>query len=280
MFTHAGEVHVQHRAGYARDGLGSAGVGVRLPPPAREFLSEQRMLVLAGRDAAGAVWAEPLYGPPGFVRAEGERTVAVDALPRLLRLADGDDVGAIAIDPATRRRMRVNGIARARQGGFAIEADQAFANCPKYITPRSIRSEARHPASMSIEPSLTPAAREVIATADTFFVATAAAGLGADASHRGGEPGFVRVTGDHTVSWPDYRGNAMFMTLGNLHVDPACGLLFPDWTGTGPALHLTGRASTDWDPDRVAGFPGAERIVDFTVERVAFLTGPTLRWTG
>jgi len=276
--VHKGEVYVQRRAGYTRQGLGSAGVGVRFPQVAREFLNEQRMLVVAGRDAAGAVWAEALYGPPGFLRAEGERTVEVAALPRLLLLGEGHEVGAIAMDPPTRRRMRVNGDTRRCYNGFAIESNQIFSNCPKYVTRRSIVGELVRPVSVWFENSATAAVCEIIACADSFFIGTAAAELGADASHRGGEPGFVQVTGNHTLSWPEYRGNAMFMTLGNLHLSPACGLLFPDWSGAGPALHLTGQASVDWDPQRVASFAGAERIVDFTIERVAFISGPTLNW--
>jgi len=48
--------------------------------------------------------------------------------------------------------------------------------------------------------------------------------------------------------------------------------------GAGPALHVTGRASVDWDPARIAACPGAERIVDFTVEQAVAVTGPALRW--
>ena len=97
-------------------------------------------------------------------------------------------------------------------------------------------------------------------------------------SHRGGDPGFISVSGSGTLSWPEYRGNAMFMTLGNLHLRPECGLLFLDWSGAGPALHLTGRARIDWDPARIAACPGAERIIDFTVDEVVAVTGSALRW--
>ena len=67
--------------------------------------------------------------------------------------------------------------------------------------------------------------RAWVAAADTFFIASAAPGGGADASHRGGNPGFVRVRDAATLEWPDYSGNTMFNTLGNITADtpaPAC----------------------------------------------------------
>jgi hypothetical protein len=100
-------------------------------------------------------------------------------------------------------------------------------------------------------------------------------GLGSDVSHRGGNPGFVEVLDDRLV-WPDYAGNLMYMTLGNLELNQAAGLLFLDWA-TGDALHLTGRARIDWNPRDV---PGAERLVSFEVERVLHVTGTGApRWT-
>ena len=77
--------------------------------------------------------------------------------------------------------------------------------------------------------ALSPDQRAWITAADTFFVATHAAGLGADVSHRGGHPGFVSVTDEGRLTWPDYPGNSMYMTLGNLELEPRAGLLFLDW---------------------------------------------------
>lgn len=90
-----------------------------------------------------------------------------------------------------------------------------------------------------------------------------------DASHWGGNPGFVQVSGDR-LRWPDYRGNAMFNTLGNLESYPRAGLLFPDFE-TGATLQLTGRASIDWDSAHAAASPGAERIVEFIIDEVVEL---------
>ena len=67
-----------------------------------------------------------------------------------------------------------------------------------------------------------------------------------DASHRGGHPGFVRVGDDGRLWIPDYPGNSMFMTLGNLALYPAAGLLFLDFAG-GQALQVTGTTVLDLD---------------------------------
>lgn len=71
----------------------------------------------------------------------------------------------------------------------------------------------------------------------------------------------------------------MFMTLGNLELDPRAGLLLPDFE-TGGALLVTGEARTDWSERSAAGLPGAERVVDLTVTGVLELADATpLTWT-
>ena len=120
--------------------------------------------------------------------------------------------------------------------------------------------------------------RELIGEADTFFLATYAPGHGADMSHRGGNPGFVTVVDDTHLSWPEYAGNRMYMSLGNLLSEPRCAIVFPDWS-TGRTLHLRGRAFADWDARRAAGVPKAQCMVDFEVEEVVEIAdGMPLHW--
>ncbi|MBG0827882.1 pyridoxamine 5'-phosphate oxidase family protein [Planomonospora sp. ID67723] len=306
--THAGEVAVQRRAGVRRAGeLGSARTRPEIPEVAGEFLRAQRMLVVGAADASGRVWASTLTGPAGFARPYGERTVVIDALPgahdplagvfggpgqrapgpagtggghgkgSAPGTGGGHEIGMLAIEPATRRRMRVNGRARRDGDRLVVRTEQVYANCPKYIQTRTITEELV-PANVRARTGevLTAGQRARIERADTFFVATRAEGLGADVSHRGGTPGFVRVLGERRLVWPEYAGNMMYMTLGNLELDERCGLLFPDWE-SGDALHLTGRARVDWDP---RGVPGAERLVGFDVDGVVHVGGAIpLRWT-
>ncbi|GII03273.1 pyridoxamine 5'-phosphate oxidase family protein [Planobispora takensis] len=305
---HEGEAAVQRRAGVPRAGeLGSVRTRPEIPPVAGEFLRAQRMLVVGAADASGRIWAGPLTGPTGFAGPLDERTVVIDALPGphdplagLFGAAAGTaaggpydgvardgghdpddrddehDVGMLAIDPATRRRMRINGRARRDGDRLVVRTEQVYANCPKYIRSRTPGADAAPvPGGAHVSGALTAGQRAWIDGADTFFVATRAGGLGADVSHRGGDPGFVRTAGARRLVWPDYLGNSMYMTLGNLELDERCGLLFLGWD-TGDALHLTGRARVDWDP---GGVPGAERLVGFDVEEVVHVRGAVpLRW--
>jgi predicted pyridoxine 5'-phosphate oxidase superfamily flavin-nucleotide-binding protein len=188
-------------------------------------------------------------------------------------LRPGALVGLIALDPATRRRLRVNGRVATHDGaGLVLEADQVFSNCPKYIQRRDASPvDGSLPVTLATADALTEAQRVRLRIADTFFIASARPGEGLDVSHRGGMPGFVDADGQRLV-WPDYGGNAMFNTLGNLHVHPYAGLLVPDFE-TGGALLVTGRAAIDWDQERASAFAGAERVVTLEVDRVVEQAG-------
>jgi hypothetical protein len=110
--------------------------------------------------------------------------------------------------------------------------------------------------------SLAAGDQALIEAADTFLLGTTHPERGNDASHRGGTPGFVRVEGGE-LWWPDYPGNNMFNSLGNLAVDPAAALLFADF-GSGRTLHLSGTAAVDWTG------PGAARDDRDTGRRIRF----------
>ncbi|MFD3745070.1 pyridoxamine 5'-phosphate oxidase family protein [Nocardia sp. NPDC058633] len=281
---HAGELAVQQRMGQAETAA-RVGRSIRtgIPAVAASFLAEQSMVVLGAADPAGRLWASPLTGPAGFVHAVDDTTIDIDTLPAtadpLSGALSGDvEVGLIALQPQRRRRMRVNGTAAVRGGGLRIVTEQVYANCPKYISRRQIREViATGPSGPERRGSvLTSAAIEMVGAADTFFVATADGDGHADASHRGGNPGFLQVLSPTRLRWPDYRGNSMFMTLGNLAVQPRCGLLVADWS-TGALLQLTGRAELVWDA--AAFTAGAQCAVDFIVEEVIERPGAlAVRW--
>lgn len=284
MTDHPGELAAQQRAGWTRAGWGSAGVGADLPDVGQQFLARQRLVLIGAADRDGSLWAGPLAGEPGFLRA-GARDVRIDARPAAgdpvaSALARPADVGMLAIELRTRRRMRINGRSTPTATGIAVHADQVFANCPKYVQRRfpapdgeEVPQPARHARSLSTQH------RAAIAAADTFFVVTAAPGQGVDVSHRGGMPGFVSVLDEQHLQWPDYVGNSMYMTVGNLELRPEAGLLFIDWS-SGHTLQLSGHAHVDWDAARAAPIPGAQRIVDFTVRSVVRIDHALpLRWT-
>ncbi|MFF5778409.1 pyridoxamine 5'-phosphate oxidase family protein [Streptomyces virginiae] len=277
---HRGSLAVQERVGVRgpAEHVGrSIGTGIR--DVAAAFLELQPHLVVGAADGAGRMWASLLTGPPGFVRATGPHRIAVvGAVPAGDPLAealatDGTRIGTIALDPRTRRRMRLNGTLAATPRGFAVEAERVFANCPKYL-------QRRQPLELVEEgvgvvrhgDALTPGQVRAVRGADTFFIATTAEADGVDASHRGGLPGFVEVLSPVELAWPDYAGNAMFLTLGNLAVDPRAGLLFPDWE-SGAVLQLTGRARTEFGAD-------GSRRTRFRVESVVESVHPgRLLWS-
>jgi hypothetical protein len=77
----------------------------------------------------------------------------------------------------------------------------------------------------------------------------------------------VRIVDPDHLAIPDYNGNSMFNTLGNIQVNPKAGLLFIDFE-SGRNLQISGVASIDWDPTRTRSFLGAERVLDFRVEDI------------
>jgi predicted pyridoxine 5'-phosphate oxidase superfamily flavin-nucleotide-binding protein len=94
-----------------------------------------------------------------------------------------------------------------------------------------------------------------------FFLATADADGRPDCSFKGGPPGFVRVTGPTELAFPDYDGNGMFKSLGNLEVNPHVGLLFISMHGKARRLRVSGDARVLRDDPLLAEMPGAQMIV-------------------
>jgi predicted pyridoxine 5'-phosphate oxidase superfamily flavin-nucleotide-binding protein len=277
---HEGELEVQRRAGVAANAekIGRS-IHREIPEIARRFAEERRFIVVGAADADARVWATLLQGPEGFVSAPAEDRLQVAARPPAgdplaEALARPVDVGTLLIDPATRRRMRLNGRASpAGDGGFIVETREVYANCQKYIRQREVRlpPPARAATSVVRSESLTPEQAARLSGADTVFLATRHPIAGADVSHRGGEPGFLRVANQRRVLVADYAGNMMFNSLGNVMAEGRAGLLLVDFA-TGRRLHLTGRATIDWDPTLVATFPAAARVLDLAIEAVVDLT--------
>lgn len=103
--------------------------------------------------------------------------------------------------------------------------------------------------------------RSFIEARDMFFIATADERGAPQCSYKGGEPGFVRVVDRSTIAFPVYDGNGMFLTMGNLRVNPHVGLLFIDFEG-GSRLRLNGVAGFVADDDTsVPRWPGAQLVV-------------------
>ncbi len=103
-----------------------------------------------------------------------------------------------------------------------------------------------------------------IESLEFFFLATASPGCEPDCSFKGGPPGFVRVVSPGLLVWPDYDGNGMFKSLGNVASNPSVGLLFMRFGETPRRLRVNGRAMVFIDDPMLRDFPGAQAIVRVT----------------
>lgn len=276
---HEGEREVQRRAG-VEDIATKVGEGNILEGLTRdfaEFLAQRIYLVAASRDADGRAWASLFIGPPGFARASGGQHLLLQTMPlpgdplaETLR-AGPTAIGLLAMESAHRIRIRVNGTATWVDEGVYVEVREAFGNCPKYIqrrNPTGLIGDGRPGPAGDRTGVLSDAQQAMVTAADTAFVASGHPERGADASHRGGVPGFIAVEDDgRRLVWGDYQGNNMFQTLGNLSVDPAIGVLVVDWE-SGRTLQISGRAGIVWEGERLEAWPGAQRLVTVDVEAV------------
>ena len=276
MKFHSGEIAVQERAG-VRDIAEDVGEGIvdHLPPSASGFLELRQMAVLGTVDSDGRVWASVVTGQPGFIETVDERTLKIAARtsssdPLFRNLTKESHVALFAPDFVASRRVRVNGRGVIKQGAIYIRTEEVYGNCRRYLQERLFIGERNFSAtdqSAARGKALSNAQQQQISSADTFFIATDNPEHGADVSHKGGNPGFVRVVDERHLAFPDYNGNSMFNTLGNLTVNPHAGLLFIDFD-SGRTLQLSGRASIDWNATRIAKFAAAERVVDFELEQI------------
>lgn len=302
---HQGERALQARLGVAEqmEGVGSRVIRDHMPDQHRAFYAQVPFLVLAAVDATGDPWVTLVESTqPGLPVATSPDPTHLDinALPAVddpVRgaLEIGDSIGVLGIELPTRRRNRVNGkITHRSADQVSMVVEHSFGNCPQYIQTRHVTAATESMAATDIATpfhastevlhELDDAARKMIGTADTFFVASyvdvggSKQGRQVDASHRGGKAGFVRID-DNVLTIPDFAGNLFFSTLGNLHTNPRAGLVFVDFA-SGDSLQLTGRAEIVMDGAEVASFQGAERLwrVEVTklVRRPAILK---LRWT-
>ena len=237
-----------------------------------------------------------LSGEPGFIEVVDSHTIQVHFLPissdpLVQNLLVHPQIGILVIDLENRRRLRLNGRAQLQLESsysigenrilMTIQLQEVFFNCPKYIQTRhqtAINQKPLDPWASSIRVSLNSTDQQWIATADTFFIASFYADTGADASHRGGFPGFVQILNPNQLVFPDYAGNNMFQTLGNLAVNPHAGLLFVNFE-QGHTLQLTGTSKIIWEQAQLSQIAGAQRLIEFTIEQVLETQNATpFRW--
>ena len=109
--------------------------------------------------------------------------------------------------------------------------------------------------------------KQFIEARDMFFLASVDARGYPNCSYKGGDPGFVRVVDERTIAFPNYDGNGMYLSMGNLRQNPNVGLLFIDFENP-TRLRFNGVASIDPGDPLLAAYPEAQFIVRVVVREI------------
>ncbi len=276
-------------------GLGTQVIRSFMTEQHQTFFAQLPFVIVGSVDPEGQPWASILARPPGFVSSPDAQHLLIRARPPATdplhhTLITGASIALLGIEQHTRRRNRMNGIVeRIDDDGVLVGVQQSFGNCPKYIQARQAEYVDRAGSgTVHSAPALNEMTRQIIAHADTLFIATAHPGAGqgatqshgVDVSHRGGKPGFVRADSDTTLTLPDFAGNRFFNTLGNLMLNPRAGLLFIDFE-RGDVLHIAAAAEIVFDGPELDAFAGAERLLRLSIRHVKYIAASLpLHWKG
>ncbi|OAX85212.1 hypothetical protein ACJ72_00405 [Emergomyces africanus] len=168
----------------------------------------------------------------------------------------------------------------AGQAQLVIKIEQSLGNCPKYINRKQITPVVPNPKLISDSPQLPPGAIKLLNQADTLFISSYHEDS-MDTNIRGGPPGFVRVVSNDingaVLAYPEYSGNRLYQTLGNLLMTPLAGYAFPDFE-TGNVLYLTGKTEILVGGDAAALLPRSNLAVKVTVTNAKYVeNGLTFR---
>ncbi len=280
---HKGERELQERAGVRErmEHFGRRVIRDHFPEQHRQFYQQLPFVLLGYADRNGWPWVSVMAGEQGFMQSPSDKKLLISTSlmagdPLRSAIGQGLPVGGLGLEPSSRRRNRFSmTVTHASEQELALSVRQSFGNCPQYIQSHSI--EFSMPDGRGVTEELTELDAEAVAlieSSDTFFVSSQTLhddqlSAGADVSHRGGKPGFVRVEqhGDEcTLTIPDYPGNNHFNTLGNFLLNPRAGLLFWDLQRQ-DVLMLTGDVKILDEHPLLPFFEGAERFWQFTFRK-------------
>lgn len=279
---HSGELAAQDKAG-TRGVAAELAVGKQLSLSFSAnhdaFLAAQSFAVVSSVNLqSGHVWVTPLFAREGDLTAvsESEITIATCSIPHgdmLTTVEANAPLSLLGIDLERRIRHRINGHAVITEGEadtrLHLQVNEYSPNCPKYINRRKIIVDSNNAPSVVKDAkrqehtSLTESDKAFVESMDTLWIGSYAPEAGADCNHRGGRPGFIRVTSPSTIEWPEYRGNGMFYTSGNLELYDRAGVTVVDFE-SGSMIQMTGHAVVDWNHD--GKYEGATRVIKFNIE--------------
>jgi predicted pyridoxine 5'-phosphate oxidase superfamily flavin-nucleotide-binding protein len=286
---HSSEAAIHQRFGISKRIVKKTHALIRevMPQQHRDFFEHLPMIIIATTDHHGQPWATPITGTPPFITSPNNKTLIIQQSSPLhnilqLDLHAGKKIGVLGIDLSTRRRNRMNGIIKRQQAqGLSIHVEQSFGNCKKYIQPKTI---INNPTAMceiqeknvTQKPHLNPTTCDIIQHSDTFFIASRTHVLdsdarhGLDASHRGGQAGFVTVKDRHTLRFPDFKGNQFFNTLGNIESDNRVGLFFINFNN-GDTVFISGTATIIWNTEPPPLIKDRGRVIEVSIQRVIYI---------
>jgi len=236
-------------------------------------------------------FSEPLGGGLVGTRTliDGKHDPVVQALVgdavdgEMLQPRDGGKtIAGLAIDLMTRKRVKIAGKmvagtvqeihvepenggndskapSKQKQIQLVTKIEQSLGNCPKYLNQYQLQPAAVDAKKLSEGPSLTSEANALITQADMFFLTTNSE-QDMDVNHRGGSPGFVRTLSPTELVYPEYSGNRLYQSLGNLQLNPKIGISFPNYQ-TGDVLYTTGTASILVGAEATKLLPGSNLAV-------------------
>ena len=271
-----------------------------LVPRAGQLMPRAPLIVVGTLDNEGRPWTTAWGGEPGMARPVAESIVGIRNLvdgkydPVVETLlggkpdgeivreeGDGRLVSGLTIDLETRNRIKLMGkriagalarvnddvdvqVAGTSQLQLVVKIEQSLGNCPKYLNCKHIYPSVPQAQLISDSTQLPRQALDLIERADTFFISSVHEKTDMDSNIRGGPPGFVRVLSNDAsgavLVWPEYSGNRLYQTLGNLQTTPRAGLVFPDFE-TGDVLYVTGETDILITKDAAALLPKSNLAV-------------------
>ena len=278
---HKGELEVQQKAGEAMIARANGRIITNKIPArgAQKFLENQPMVVVSSLDEDNKVWVSPLIGKAGFVSILDTSLLSFNKFEIYSSKKDifytnikkNAILGSIFVELATRRRIKINGRVALANNEIEVITDEVIGNCPKYIQQRSMAPPEDTTLHEKIEKGdvLDGSMRKLITGADTFFIGSKSNHNKLDANHRGGNAGFIKIVDKSTLKIPDYRGNSLFNTLGNIQLNSKTGLLFIDFE-KGNILQLTGTSKILFDQhskEDMIKTGGTGRYIVFNIEK-------------
>ena len=275
---------------------------------AQRLLHLSSLLAVGTVDDEGRPWTTLLGGEQGFARSLGQSIVGVKALadashdpvlrtllaqPRVSTPGEYEtarEFSALGIHLASRDRVKLQGrlLGGSRVGNesslntsqdeatevqMALAIEGSLGNCPKYLNKKDIVLAVPLPVPLPATLPLPQPALDLLAKADTIFI-TSHHPSHMSTNHRGGPPGFIRVECNDSQSvilaYPEYSGNRLYQTLGNLILDPRAGIVVPDFD-TGNVLYISGTSKIIFGKDASRLLPRSNLAVQIRVEAAKFV---------